>query len=157
AADVRPRAAVAAFLYGVARRTALRARTMAARRRARETPVPTPPDPPAADPCPATAEALRALDEEIGRLPAHPRAALGPGDPEGRPRRAVAEALGVPEGTLSSRLAKARRVLADRLRRRGFALPASLLTAATVPPALAAAAVRLAGPGLVPSSVAALT
>src|SRR5262249_31335261 len=62
AADVRPRAAAAPFLSGAARRTALRARTMAARRRARETPVPTPPDPPAADPCPATAEALRALD-----------------------------------------------------------------------------------------------
>src|SRR5262249_18525614 len=41
AAAVRPRAAVGAFLHGVAYRTALRARAMASRRRARETTVGT--------------------------------------------------------------------------------------------------------------------
>src|SRR5438270_9761803 len=40
AADVKPRAAVRAWLYGVAVRTAREARTMAARRRAREVLVP---------------------------------------------------------------------------------------------------------------------
>src|SRR5205085_6589013 len=75
---------------------------------------------------------------------------------EGRPRKAVAEALGVPEGTLSSRLAKARKLLADRLRRRGFALPVGLVAAVAVPPGLAAAAVRVASLDAVPPCVAAL-
>jgi RNA polymerase sigma factor (sigma-70 family) len=154
AADVRPRAAVGAFLHGVARRTALRARAMAARRRAREAPVPTLPESPA--PCPADAEALRALDEEIARLPGHLRTAVVLVELEGRPRRAVAGQLGVPEGTLSSRLAKARKALAGRLRRRGFALPAALLAAAAVPPGLTRAAERLAAPGAVSPKVAAL-
>jgi RNA polymerase sigma factor (sigma-70 family) len=154
AADVRPRAAVGAFLHGVARRTALRARAMAARRRAREAPVPTLPESPA--PCPADAEALRALDEEIARLPDHLRTAVVLVELEGRPRRQVAEQLGTPEGTLSSRLAKARKVLAARLRRRGFALPATLLAAAAVPPGLTRAAARLAAPGAVSPKVAAL-
>jgi RNA polymerase sigma factor (sigma-70 family) len=156
AADVRPRAAVGAFLHGVAHRTALRARAMAARRRAREAPVSTLPEPAVPSTCPADAEALRALDEEIARLPEHLRAAVVLVELEGRPRREVAGQLGVPEGTLSSRLAKARKVLAGRLRRRGFALPAALLAAAAVPPGLARAAARLAGPGSVSPKVAAL-
>ena len=40
---------------------------------------------------------------------------------EGRSRRDVAAALGIPEGTISSRLATAHRMLARRLRSRGFA------------------------------------
>src|SRR5581483_8490021 len=43
AADVKPRAAVRAWLYGVAVRTAREARAMSARRRSREVPVPTVP------------------------------------------------------------------------------------------------------------------
>ncbi len=156
AGDVRPPAAVGAFLHGVARRTALRARAMAARRRAREAPVPTLPEPAAPNDCPTDAEALRALDEEIARLPEHLRSAVVLVELEGRPRREVAGQLGVPEGTLSSRLAKARKLLAGRLRRRGFALPAALLAAAAVPPGLARAAGRLAAPDVVPPKVAAL-
>jgi RNA polymerase sigma factor (sigma-70 family) len=156
AAAVCPRGDVGAFLHGVAYRTALRARVMASHRRAREIPVPTLPDPADDDPCPAHSEALRALDEEVARLPDHLRAAVVLVELEGRPRKAVAGSLGIPEGTLSSRLAKARRVLADRLRRRGFALPATVLVAAAVPPGLATAAARLAGPGAIPPGVAAL-
>src|SRR5690242_10175374 len=44
AAAVRPRAAVRAWLYGVAVRTAREARAMSARRRSREVPVPHVPD-----------------------------------------------------------------------------------------------------------------
>src|SRR5262249_37165796 len=48
---------------------------------------------------------------------------------EGRSRRDVARQLGIPEGTLSSRLATARKRLAVRLARRGLALSAVALTA----------------------------
>src|SRR5262245_8630436 len=44
AADVRPAEAVRAWIYGVAVRTAREARTVSARRLARETPVPALPD-----------------------------------------------------------------------------------------------------------------
>jgi RNA polymerase sigma factor (sigma-70 family) len=150
AAAVKPRAAVGAFLHGVAVRTALDARSMIARRRVREAPAA---DPLTSDPCPADAELFQALDEEIARLPDHLRAAVVPVELEGRPRKAVADALGVPEGTLSSRLAKARKLLADRLRRRGFALPAALLAAAAVPPELGAA---VSGSGPVSTTAARL-
>ncbi|HJZ55928.1 MAG TPA: sigma-70 family RNA polymerase sigma factor, partial [Gemmataceae bacterium] len=46
AADVRPREAVRGWLHGVAVRTAREARSVSARRRAREAPVPTLPDRP---------------------------------------------------------------------------------------------------------------
>ncbi|MBN8902352.1 MAG: PD40 domain-containing protein, partial [Rhodospirillales bacterium] len=70
----------------------------------------------------------------------------------------------VPEGTLSSRLAKARRTLAGRLRGRGFALPAAGLgallarSASAVPPRLLSAAAALArGSAPVPEAVASLS
>jgi RNA polymerase sigma factor (sigma-70 family) len=150
AADVRPREAVRGWLYGVAVRTAQKARTMSARRRARETPVAALPD------CPATAhrepdpDALRALDEEIAALPEHLRAAVVLCELEGVARKHAAARLGIPEGTLSSRLGKARQVLAERLRKRGVVLPAGLamalgqLASAAVPPRLASATTALA-------------
>src|SRR5262249_15904662 len=48
---------------------------------------------------------------------------------EGRSRKEVAARLRIPEGTLSSRLATARRLLADRLTRRGLGTSAAALTA----------------------------
>jgi hypothetical protein len=66
----------------------------------------------------------------------------------------------VKEGTLSSRLAAARKALAARLRTRGLALPAALGPAvvAAVPPDLAARATAAAtNPHLAPAAVAALS
>src|SRR5205085_11159172 len=90
---------------------------------------------------PPDPDALRALDEEVAALPEHLRAAVVMCELDGVGRSAAADRLGVPEGTLSSRLAKARKVLADRLRRRGVALPAGGLSvvlarsaSAAVPP-----------------------
>ena len=79
---------------------------------------------------------------------------------DGLSRRDAAERLGVAEGTLSSRLAKARKVLAERLRKRGVALPAGLaavLASSPVSARLAAktSAVLTADP--VPATVALLT
>jgi RNA polymerase sigma factor (sigma-70 family) len=165
AADVQPPEAVRAWLYGVAVRTARAARAGSARRRMREVAVPSVPDRPAPAASPADADALRMLDEEVARLPDPLRAAVVLCELTGVPRKDAAVRLGIPEGTLSSRLGKARKVLAGRLRGRGLALPATGLAAlcgraaatAGVPAALADAAGKLTGSGPVSAAVAELS
>jgi RNA polymerase sigma factor (sigma-70 family) len=164
AAEVKPRAAVRAWLYGVAVRTAREARTRFARRRFREVPMPVVPDCPMSPVDDIDREALQALDEEIAHLPDHLRAAVLLCELDGVARKEAAARLGIPEGTLSSRLAKARKLLARRLRGRGIALSAAALTlllgsarpAASVGAALAEAASRLARPGAASATVATL-
>jgi RNA polymerase sigma factor (sigma-70 family) len=108
------RVCVGNFLYGVAFHTALKAKAMAAKRRTREMRAERR-EPPADQ-----SELLAALDAELARLPDKYREPVVLCELEGRPRREVAEALGVPEGTLSSRLATAHRMLEKRLKARGF-------------------------------------
>ena len=108
------------WLYEVAYRTALEASTLSARRRSRERPMRDMPHPEVA---PAEAQDWRPLlDRELSRLPEKYRAAVVLCDLQGRPRREAARQLGVPEGTLSSRLATARQMLARRLAGCGVAL-----------------------------------
>ncbi len=137
------------WLHRVAHRVALEARAAAARRRAREKPLAAAPDP-AVDP-PEPPDWRPLLDEELARLPERFRAAVILCELEGLPRREAATLLGVPEGTLSSRLAAARRLLAQRLARRGLAPAVASLTVlfsqsatAAVPPALIDSTVRSA-------------
>jgi len=149
AASVVKRESVGCYLYAVAYHTALEAGRARARRRARENQVKTMPDPEA-----AAAEApdwLPLLDYELNRLAEKYRAAVVLCELEGRPRREAARLLGVPEGTLSSRLAKARKLLAKRLAGRGLLLTAAGLTAvgagaasAQVPAALASSTTKAA-------------
>src|SRR5262249_11844814 len=154
---------VAAWLHGVACRTALRARTMADRRRRRETAVGVLPE--AGSPAPPEApDAVAFLDEEIARLPDHYRLPVVLCELEGVSRKDAARRLGINEGTLSSRLAAARKALADRLRQRGIALSAAGLSAALARAAeaspslaLSAKAAAAASPELVPAPVAALS
>ncbi|MBX9625747.1 MAG: sigma-70 family RNA polymerase sigma factor, partial [Gemmataceae bacterium] len=113
------------WLYGVATRTALEARK--ARRRVKEQAVPDAPEPAARDDPPADhdpADLRRAIDEELAALPEKYRAAVVLCELQGLGRKEAAARLGVPEGTLSSRLAHARKVLAGRLSRRGLATTA---------------------------------
>jgi RNA polymerase sigma factor (sigma-70 family) len=138
ASSVAPREMVGNWLYGVARRTALKAKGLAARRRAKERqvrdiPRPEPPDPDAWDD-------LRArLDAELVRLPTRYRAAVVLCHLEGLPRHEAARRLGLAEGTLSSRLNRGRRLLARRLARGGPPLPAGALAAALSGPGASAA------------------
>jgi RNA polymerase sigma factor (sigma-70 family) len=155
------------WLHGVAVRCARRARSAAASRRAKEHPMSDVAAPAAADPL--WADARPVLDEEIRRLPEKLRAALVLCELEGLGRAEAAERLGVPEGTLSSRLARAKEALRSRLVRRGLAptlvgvgLILSQAKAAAVPPALFDAAVGLAagvpaaGAGVVSAAAAGL-
>src|SRR5262249_12792484 len=102
---------LANWLYGVAFRTALEARSRMLRRHSLEQPFDDFPQ------FETEAEAERAellalLDSELNRLADKYRVPVVLCELEGRSRREVARQLGIPEGTLSSRLAAARRLLA---------------------------------------------
>jgi RNA polymerase sigma factor (sigma-70 family) len=120
AASVVPREMVGNFLHGVARQTAVRARSTAARRRLRESLVANLPEP-LGRPAEQWDDLRHMLDEELGRLPEKYRAAVVSCDLEGRGHREAALHLGWPVGTLASRLARGRRMPAKRLARRGVA------------------------------------
>jgi RNA polymerase sigma factor (sigma-70 family) len=143
ASDIRPREGSRGWLYGVAVRTAKRARAVSIHRNARELGVSSLPDRPAELIEPPDADAIRLLDEEVGALPDHLRVAVVLCELEGQSRKEVAGRLGIPEGTLSSRLAAARKRLADRLRQRGIVLPTAALTAALAQSASAQPSVAL--------------
>lgn len=147
AADVRPPGAVGPWLYGVAVRTATKARALAMKRRHRQLAAAKPEaveDAPLADLGPV-------LDEELARLPERYRRAVVACDLNGKSRSQAARDLGWPEGTVAARVAKGRELLATRLRRRGVTLSSAALAAvlasaarADLPPTLAANAVTAA-------------
>jgi hypothetical protein len=66
------------------------------------------------------AELWPVLDQELERLAEKYRAVVVLCDLEGRTRKEVARQLGWAEGTVASRLARGRSILAKRLARRGF-------------------------------------
>jgi RNA polymerase sigma factor (sigma-70 family) len=133
------------WLYGVAVRCARRARPNA--RRAKEMPMP---DLPAPDSDESEWIDVRPiLDAEIGRLPVKLRSALVLCELQGLDRAAAAARLAISEGTLSSRIARAKEALRRRLVRRGITLSIvgigfvlnQAAASAAVPPGLAETAV----------------
>jgi RNA polymerase sigma factor (sigma-70 family) len=170
AAKVVPREMVASWLYGVARQTALKARTTTARRGARERQVPQMPEPPATDP--ELWDDLRPLlDQELSKLPAIYRVAIVLCDLEGKTRKEAARQLGVPEGTVAARLARGRVMLANGLARHGLSVSGGTLAdvlaqhaaLAEVPTSLVSSTIQAASlvaagsaAGVVPAKVAAL-
>ena len=129
AADVWPREALGAWLFGVAHRVALKARALRSRRAAREQPLE---ETPSAERAAPECDLAEAVHRVVCRLPEVYRAAIVACDLEGLSRKEAAERLGWPEGTLSGRLARARELLATRFRRAGLALPAGGLPAVFV-------------------------
>lgn len=160
------------WLFAVALRTAQEARTRAAKRRAKERQVIAMPR---AEPSPdeILPELREVLDEELGRLPERYRSPLVLCELEGRSRKEAAALLGLPEGTISSRLARGRGMLRERLARRGLAFSSGALAVAmardsaatTIPAALRDLTVQAAlefavkpiTAGVVSASVAALS
>ena len=151
AASVARREQLAGWLYGVATRTARAARARAGRRRAGERRAMD------AARCGSQQGEGRGeldglLDEELGRLPEKYRMPVILCELEGLSRREAAHRLGVPEGTVASRLARGRGLLRDRLERRGLgATTIGTLSAASriamtaeVPPMLFEKTVRIA-------------
>ena len=112
------------------------------------------------------------VDEELNRLPDHYRGVVVLCDLEAMTRKAAARQLGIPEGSLASRLARARALLAKRLTQRGVVFSggsvAAVLSAgsasASAPPALVASTIKAASllaagraAGIVSVKVAGLT
>ncbi|MDG3004915.1 sigma-70 family RNA polymerase sigma factor [Paludisphaera mucosa] len=149
-AGLRDGDALSSWLYGVARRVAVRARSDVLRRRAREG-GPDKVDEAVADPERPVDDSLETLDRELSRLPEKYRAPLVLCYLRGRTYDQAAAELGWPSGTVRSRMAKARTILHQRLTRQGVDASACLvllkadLAASLVPPSLVAATVAAAG------------
>jgi RNA polymerase sigma factor (sigma-70 family) len=158
AGSLRSRELLANWLYGVAYRTAMKARAMNAKQRAKEKQASETPRSEAS----ADEELLAQLDHELSRLPDKYRVPVVLCELEGRGRKEVARLLGLPEGTLSWRLAQAKKILARRLSRYGTVTVAALLSggaaSACLSPALRASTVEAAlTAGAIPVKVLALT
>jgi RNA polymerase sigma factor (sigma-70 family) len=128
AASITPREMVGNWLYGVAHKTALKARAMRTKRQAKETQVTEMPEPTVAQQNHGD-DLQEALDQELSRLPDKYRVAIVLCDLEGKTRKEASHQLGVPEGTLAARLARAREMLAKRLARHGLAVSVTSVAA----------------------------
>jgi RNA polymerase sigma factor (sigma-70 family) len=151
ASSINPRQRLAAWLHGVAYRTALKARAMRAKRRVRERQAPQMPEPEAAQP-EHRHDLQPLLDQELSRLPEIYRLPILLCDLEGKTIREAVQQLGWPQGTVAGRLVRGRKLLAKRLLQRGMVLSSGLLAgvlsenaaSASVPPSLANATVKAA-------------
>ncbi len=118
AASIGRREKLSGWLHGVAVRTASEAKRRTARQRKRERRVMEMSNQESA-PADDRHDLLPILDEELNRLPHRFRAALVACELEGKSRREAAAQLGLAEGTLSTHLARGRKLLRERLTRRG--------------------------------------
>jgi RNA polymerase sigma factor (sigma-70 family) len=150
------RESLGSWLYKVAYRIALRARVPTP---ARPLPEGSLPDARAGEPLSALnwTELRSALDEELIRLPENLRVAFVLCCLEGRTTSAVAKTLGWPQGTVGTRLHRARLLLRRRLARRGWDLSALVApaTAATLSASLVDTTVQAAGLGTAEQAVSA--
>jgi RNA polymerase sigma factor (sigma-70 family) len=162
---IRENGSLGSWLYGVAYRTALKARRSTARRRAREHRVAVPEakaGPWGADGAERD-ELGTVLHDEVNRLPARYRVPVVLCYFEGRTHDEAAATLQWPVGTVRSNLSRARDLLRSRLTGRGLA-PAGLIGAtriksaaqAEVPAALRTATVAAAIQGTPAATAAAL-
>jgi RNA polymerase sigma factor (sigma-70 family) len=130
AGSIRKGTSLASWLYGVARRVAGGARRAATRRQARERRATNvrhaPPDLEA-----AWRELQAVLAQEVERLPEKYQLPFVLCCLEGMSKAEAALQLGWKEGTVSSRLAAARRRMQESLTRRGLTLAAALCAVAT--------------------------
>lgn len=173
AASIRSGAKVGNWLYGVAHQTALKARATRAKRKMREAQVTAMPEP-AVPEQGAWGDLQAVLDQELSRLPEKYRMVIVLCDLEGKTGKEAARQLGLPQGTIASRIARARAMLAKRLARHGLmasggtlaavlsekaasaSVPGTVL-ASTIQAVTSVAAGQAAATALVSAKVAALT
>jgi RNA polymerase sigma factor (sigma-70 family) len=153
AGSVRP-AQLPAWLFGVARKVAVRFRTM------KVTPTAALSDGPSPGPSPAEQaggkEWLAAVEDEVARLPEKYRAAVLLCWFDDSSLDDAARQLGTTKGTLWGWLKRAREKLRQRLTARGFGLPAVLGAALLAAPASAALIQRTVNAAVAASATAAL-
>jgi RNA polymerase sigma factor (sigma-70 family) len=140
AASIRKAEAVGSWLYGVAYRIAVRARRQMEERRKKDRNVARVEGEPPAWSDAALRELQRLLDVEVQRLRKKLREPFVLCCLDGMSRAEAARELGLQEGTVASRLAKARAILKERLARHGVALSAALVATALATDAGAAPA-----------------
>jgi RNA polymerase sigma factor (sigma-70 family) len=149
--SIRRPGALAAWLYGTAHRTALKARAAIARRRAATLPsdAEAPPDP-RPDPLSqlSARELLSILDEEIQGLTEAHRVAVILCCLDGKTLEEAAQQVGCSMGSLRGRLERGRARLHDRLVRRGLTLAVALA---------AVEVARVTAAGRLPAYLAAVT
>lgn len=126
AATIDPTKQLANWLYGVAYRTALKARALSSKRRSREKQVMHVPEPTTMPD--DSAELLQLLDQELSRLPEKYRVPILLCELPGKSYKEAADSLGISPGALSVRLVRARGMLAKRLARHGLAVSIGLLS-----------------------------
>jgi len=129
AKSVRWQASVANWLYATARRVSKDARVAAERRVRHEGSAGRPESTAPIDQMTGR-ELLTAIEDELDRLSALYREPLVLGLLEGLSREDVATRLGLPAGTVKTRLERGRKKLADALTKRGVTLGAGLLVLA---------------------------
>jgi RNA polymerase sigma factor (sigma-70 family) len=149
AGSVLKRASLGSWLCRVAFRTALEAKAARLRRQRREIQMETIPHPAAMPP--GEQDWIPLLDKELDSLSEKYREVVILCDLQGLSRKEAASVLGVAEGTLSSRLARGRRILAKKLARYGLSISGGALATAlsakagaAVPASLTVSTVRAA-------------
>jgi RNA polymerase sigma factor (sigma-70 family) len=147
AGSIRQRQSLAGWLHGVAYRMARNARRAAARRRKNEREgCPAQPGDPAVSA--AWQELQGLLDEEVARLPETFREPFVLCCLENRPGAEVARRLGLQEATVWKRVSRARKLLQQRLARRGLSPAVAVTAVAAADGALAAVPRSLVSPTL---------
>jgi hypothetical protein len=162
---------VSNWLYGVAQNTALKAKSMKNKRQAKERAACATPQSEATEDL--WRQVLLILDEELARLPDKYRVPIVLCDLEGKTIKETAQQLNWPQGTVATRLAQGRTILARRLSRHGRTLSSGALAAllsqgagsAGVPAPLALSTIKAANlfaaglvqAGAVSATVSALT
>src|SRR5579871_829600 len=151
-ASIKNRQLLASWLFRVAYQTSLRSKMQSDTQRAKELSM-AQSSQPAAEPHSLWADLKPVLDCELNRLADKYRLPVLLCDLGGATQKQVASELGWSEGTVATRLAKARSILAHRLKQRGISLTAVTLSvllsqqaaSAAVPTALIASTIQTAG------------